>query len=578
MPPHSLAFSATTTASAAIDQIDADGRTIAMAGGFGDAGLDGRLPNPCGLGRCRACALSRTFKEADDLIASLGGKISKGFRSLKISGDIQETRRAPYRRRAQLEHSFTHDRGLSTLAPHVFKFCLPWRFWDVAILDVVSSPNLVSLKVPLGIPSDCIVLGSALRDMTSLRSLTIFDMPDQSPFVRVFPFLGLGILSRSQSLRELDLAMTGYNRDEGDLRKFEGSGKTGFVKAPLPGQAFNRIFLELPEDMSEGVSQWYQRSLSDIARSRNDDVIPLLKLSKLRLENFDLLESAFERIIDGRHLRELRLPYSNIDSKAWKSIKSDHLVVMEDLDYQLLTKAFLKFLARQTRLESLGFARPGDEYVGTNYGYWPDSIERRLLVSILRSAPPLGPGTALGKAWLRGENDTATEYPTLQMLLEPKSMENLKRLVLPVCMYDLTEDNIRVMGHKLRSLESLTCGFVYKDPKLQSVFAESFLTEPTKLRRMTLLTLQLPGDWYQDREAETFQPLAFHDFLVALGEKVSNNIRHVRYVESNCEVYYYHRQRPRNGVWWIPMEQGEGEKMVEKDLTPTVNDAAEWVV
>ena len=570
-----------------IESFDVDGRRMTIdRNGFKESISDGRIPSQCSEPGCRSCVLAQTFKEADALIGRLQDRQSKAFRSLIFRGEFAQPSRAPTTHYGPHEHHFINTHGLATLAPHVFEFNMPWRFWDIAILNEIRTTNLVALKVPLGIPSDCFELGYVLRKMTSLRSLTITDMPARSTFVSLFPFLGLGILSTAKTLRELDLTMTNYNRPDHGTWQDGPTPDEIFLKPGEAGMYFNKLFLELPENTE--YHQYYlsmQKTIDGLLGLSSKDVnehttdrYRLLSLEKLRLENFDLLESAFERIFDGKRLKELRLPFCSVGSGVWQTNGSTQMRVIEEIDYQLLAEPLMEFLSQQPDLTSLGFARPPHEYGADCLYQWPGDEEPRLMIYAKNLASPLGPGTAWGKACCYGENMASVEgpkYPSLEQLLALPNMENLERLYLPACMYDLTEDAIRIMGCRLRGLKSLTCGFMYSDPRCQTAFAESFVLKPTSLRQLTLLSFRIPQAWHESERHETaFSAIVFDKFLLSLGERISSQIRHVRYNDFSGQygegVVVYHRQAPKDGNCWKLLRLDKGIRMFDQDLTPQI--------
>ena len=168
----------------------------------------------CGKVDCRACTLSDNLHALDLVLSKLSAQSSQKFGSLTFSGTFEKRSRVRKRPVGLLEHEFCGSNGLAKIRPHRFEFNMDWRYWDIAILKTMSLSELVVVKVPLGLPFDCLELGLALPSMHHLRSLTITDMPHDEDFVELFPFLGLGIVSRSASLRELDLSITNYNRPD----------------------------------------------------------------------------------------------------------------------------------------------------------------------------------------------------------------------------------------------------------------------------------------------------------------------------------------------------------------------------
>ena len=102
--------------------------------------------------------------------------------------------------------------GLAVFKPQIFDLNMYWRYWDVHLLQETSSPRLSRLKIPIHDPLDCFILGRALKTMVGLKSLTLTDLPDRIEFFEAFGVLGQAILARGDSLLELDIEMTSYNR------------------------------------------------------------------------------------------------------------------------------------------------------------------------------------------------------------------------------------------------------------------------------------------------------------------------------------------------------------------------------
>ena len=151
--------------------------------------------------RCKACTLRRNLEEADSLLATLSvdGKISKRYRALCFSGQFGEYVSGPFGELPH-PHPWLSVEGLAVFKPQIFDLNMYWRYWDVHLLQGTSSPQLSRVKIPIHDPSDCFVLGRALKTMVGLKSLTLTDLPDCIDFFEAFGVLGQAILALCWSL------------------------------------------------------------------------------------------------------------------------------------------------------------------------------------------------------------------------------------------------------------------------------------------------------------------------------------------------------------------------------------------
>lgn len=276
-------------------------------------------------------------------------------------------------RASSVEHQFIGSTGLAAVVPPMFAFNMHWKYWDMAILNVLSKSQLVVLRLPLGVPLDCLELGRSLVTMPVLRSLTITDMADHPSFLGLFPFLGLGIRARSASLRELDLSVTNCNRPDFYCDTWERVTveQEPFVKPADLDYFFSAIFPTSLEEIPECVRRRYLEFENQVKKDMQhpEDCVQRLRLEKLRFKRIDLPACSFKEVIDGTNLEELRLPFCDVDQDVWLSIGTNQLVTLEEIDYELLlnhkplySRTFECFLESQESLQSLSFARPPDQY------------------------------------------------------------------------------------------------------------------------------------------------------------------------------------------------------------------------
>lgn len=81
-----------------------------------------------------------------------------------------------------------------------------------------------------------------------------------------------------------------------------------------------------------------------------------LKLEKLRLKHINGPEYASLQVFDWIYLRELRLPHTDLDPAMVEDLQIAQLEVLEDMDYELLSEAFIELISSQIPLRSSTFA------------------------------------------------------------------------------------------------------------------------------------------------------------------------------------------------------------------------------
>ena len=421
-------------------------------------------PIRCASQNCRACILAKTLGCLDALLASNMARMAENGRSLTLRGEFGQRTKFMHSVPGSLHHSFLGKGGLTALSPRKFEFNMCWKFWDIAILDMLSLSQLVILKLPVGMSSDCEPLGHAIASMTRLKSLTITDVPDDDDFLDELPFLGHGILLRGQTLRELDLCVTNYNRPDYYCKTWMA---INLDEEPIVGPStwdrhFNAFFAGVSDDESEGIRDRFQDFTQSITKDLGLSLQPHpLKLERLRLRHIDIPDFAFTQFIDGTNLKELRLTDCDVHCAVWSSIGTESLSILEDLDYDLYPYA-KDFLHSQPLLQSLSFRRPIDTWEANQLSWYDGDEAPTLHMSVRQAQAPLGQATAWCKDSSCSRPDEP-EFPRLDGLLKSLSYANIRYLHLPADMYDITADTMYDFGIQLPCLEGLTFGFDYED-------------------------------------------------------------------------------------------------------------------
>ena len=305
--------------------------------------------------------------------------------------------------------------------------------------------------------------------MTSLKSLAITDMPDRPEFLEEFPCLGLGILSRYDTLQEFDIWLTNWNRPNYYCDTWQERvtiEDEAFVTPETLDWFLGWLFPRSPKDLIDECRQKYTNFRDTIFHEKDSAVsaMPLLKLEKLRLRHIDLPSYAFQEVFDGQKLRELSLAFCDVDSKVWQTIGTTQLLSLANVDYDLVSQDLLRFLAAQSSLESISFARPADKCIASDFVLYPGEDSVVLNMQMAKRTPMLGQGTVWGQASLYGQDlarSRGTPYPTLEHLLGSISGAKVKELHIPADMYDITPSVMRMISKKLTYLEHISWGFNY---------------------------------------------------------------------------------------------------------------------
>ena len=315
-----------------------------------------------------------------------------------------------------------------------FKVELDRTLWDVSILERMFLVNLKSLKLPISHPSYCVRLGRALTKMPRLVRLAITGFPNSRTFVSELGHIGGGILNCASTLRELDIEIT----------RFDGM--------PLIEQDEDGIFRKLfPCELMENLSISRERSRLD-----TDSVVEApLRLTKLRFKHLSLPWYSFGRVFDATTIKHVHLPCSMVDYKVWEVLETHaQLDTLTEINYDLISAEFLRFLSRQSSLKELIFMRPRDRCCAIN----------AFLYSLILSSDNIGMryATQRGARWLCPGIDARD--PSLEDFLSSlQHMKMLEHLVLPRDMYTITSCSLSCVTATLTELEHLEIGFDYGD-------------------------------------------------------------------------------------------------------------------
>ena len=361
--------------------------------------------------------------------------LSRGVKELTLSGFLASE---AYPDMVLQRHPYIDKSTFSAFRPETLRVTLNWQSWNLKALEAMSVSNLKVLKLPLSLEYHCEELGRMLPTMPRLLSLTITDIPVRRAFVERLKYLGKGILSCAQTLRELDLEMTNFNRPN------FWSEDERFIDDREIGYFFRQIF---PYAEGEERLAWLKR------HSRNDAHTVLkapLHLTKLRLKHISLPWYSFGVFFDAKTIKDIHLPYSMVDESLWEFLQVNaQLDTLTDFSYNILSTAFLKFLGQQSSLKELTFVRPQDRYTG--FLYLVENYTPYMVHEVAEEAPLFGPDTG---AW----------YPSLDAFQSSlKAMGKLKHLVLPGDMYGITSSFLVSIAASLPNLEHLELGFDYTD-------------------------------------------------------------------------------------------------------------------
>ena len=339
------------------------------------------------------------------------------YRELTLSGYIPVTmfRKA---------HSLIPASALMAVGPETFKVELDRTLWDVSILERMFLVNLKSLKLPISHPSDCDRLGQALAKMPRLVRLAITDIQNSKKFVSRLGHIGGGILNCASTLRELDIEMISF-----DGMPLTEPDEDGFI--------FRKLF---PCELMEKLSILRERSRLD-----TDLVVEApLRLTKLRFKHLSLPWDSFGRVFDATTVKHIHLPCSMVDGKVWEVLGTHaQLDTVTEINYDILSAEFLRFLSRQSSLKELIFVRTHDRdhaMYAAVFGGVPFSTEFWMRYATSRRFHWLGP-------------DKDARCPSQEDFLSSlQHMKMLKYLVLPLELYTITSRSLTCVAATLTGL------------------------------------------------------------------------------------------------------------------------------
>ena len=382
---------------------------------------------------CDDCIHAKEIVAANQLFSQNSCRLAKSIKELTLSGEL------PYGHLSACSlasYPFIRSVGFRSIRPETLIVDLSWRDWEMDVLHGMSMTNVKVLKLPVHLPSDCVRLGKALTIMPRLESLAITDIPDREEFLTELEHIGNGIISCAPTLRELDIEMTNFNRPA------EWARDEAFIERGDPGFIFRKIFPWITKEEDLALCKQHSRDDTDPTHGAP------LGLRKLRLKHVNLPRDSFGTIFKAATIKHLQLPYSKADEQVWGLLqKHGQLDTLTDISYGMLSTGFLSFLAGQSPLKEMTFARPLDRYEAgpiTLYGDRPS-----MTISVSEEAHRLGP-------------DIGAKYPSFEEFLASlKNMTMLKHLVLPADMYTLTPGCLSSVAASLTGLEHLELGFDY---------------------------------------------------------------------------------------------------------------------
>ena len=320
-------------------------------------------------------------------------------------------------------HPLIPTSGFMAVEPETFKVDMDWTQWDSSILERMSVVNLKTLKLPISQHSDYIRLGRALTKMPRLVRLAITDIPNSQKFMNQLGHIGEGILNCASTLRELNIELTSPQ----SLSRIQPE-EDGFI--------FGKLF---PCELMENLSVSRERSRLDTGSV----VEAPLRLTKLRFKNLSLPLYSFGGIFDATTIKHIDLPCSMVDSEVWKVLETyAQLDTLTEIDHDMISAEFLRFLGRQPSLKEFTFVLRRD-------WYW------RMYVSLVCEGCDMNNFTPVG---------AGARHPSLEDFLSSlQHMKMLKHLVLPWDLYPMTSRILTFIAATLTGLEHLELGFDYED-------------------------------------------------------------------------------------------------------------------
>ncbi|MCJ1339581.1 hypothetical protein MMC09_004871 [Bachmanniomyces sp. S44760] len=210
-----------------------------------------------------------------------------------------------------------------------------------------NSHSLKKLDAPIGKIETCHALATALTRLPELKSLRLRSMPDDAEFMQsALPKIGYAIRKCLPALEALDLEMTNANRPQSwDVEKFVW---------PKEDHAHFRMLFPFGEDVT------LEQMRKERMQGREDDSDserPRMKLRSLRLRNFNIPDHTFETVFDPVYLQALDIQGCVLGDGIWRSLEeSTRLLTLKNVNDNLLSQYFLRFLKQQRSLKVLTFS------------------------------------------------------------------------------------------------------------------------------------------------------------------------------------------------------------------------------
>lgn len=440
----------------------------------------------CPMSPCEACEIEVALLPIKAYLESCAGMFSKDLRELCLRGCLPETLESM--NEDAPGHILKGVPGLCALRPEILNIELRWANWSPIMLSSFDLTRVRSLKMPVRAPLDCLKIGAAFLDMPHLANLTITELSDSQDFVNEFRHLGDGIIALSASLRSLDIGITNCNRVE------DWENDEAFVE-PADAAFFFKSFF--PEPTCYEIEALVRARYNDPREPLDANILRSskgqLNLERIRLRHIGLPWWAFQTVFNPETIRVLDLPTCRIAPNVWDDLaKHAQLHKLANINYEMLSGPFVRFLSTQPRLHFLSLKRPPDIYsvAAIRPNIRDPSIDSTTFA--VTEAPHLGPSTEWGRAYARESLllQFRIQFEHLIRLPDPgDSLENLtrslsscvdsqhpksldfvnalsnktwlKRLVLPADMFDITPSFLACLADVLPALESIELGFDY---------------------------------------------------------------------------------------------------------------------
>ncbi|KAL9129279.1 MAG: hypothetical protein Q9217_002226 [Psora testacea] len=529
---------------------------------------------------------------AKDAIEVASGTIA----SISTSGNLRTLSIGGYLRCSPADINSIFPRQRSEGEPQIslreLRFHMDWDFFDMLLVRRIQLRSLVKLDIPIKVPEHLPELESALGSMSNLETLLLRDIPAREDFYEHLHCIGSGVRSLPR-LTRLGLALTNQLRP----RAWEHDER--FEKPDDESFAFDMIFS--PEayrvpTKEDAVAQLRQQA-EDLRGGMHCPVSrwrPPLKLSDLSLKHIDLPVHALETVFQPEALKNVDISYGRLhrDVTAQLIAAKTKLVRVTGVDYELLSRQLLGFLAVQDELEMLKFMPPTDNYVAERVPEMDDGTYQHWRMT--RVTEEIRANT-----FWSSEHDTRDENgvmmyqglqnPSEQFLQAMQSKPRLRSLTLPADMFDITPGFMAILGRQLTSLEELEWAFDYTSKAHFDSFAR-MTHSLAHLKKVTFLSLSRPRDLRQFRAED------LHTRWIRRkchSDVLNPTLKHVRYRHYCRDAYvgewqstsvYYRRDvpvkrySPQSGrpytEYWVELKVDEEEmgpeEMFEDGRTPRI--------